>query len=151
MHKQICVADCNCHASLDPAACATEVFKIASRWVNICLEVLSTKIHNTNVSLTWPVLRAVPTYLSITTWSSMMLTACTPTPLKQNGRFVPDFLLQVDVRCSDWGAHLDEVCMCLFLLQENCSACSQVPLDLHFSPSSKLQEVLDYLTQSASL
>lgn len=37
------------------------------------------------------------------------------------------------------------------LLQENCSACSQVPLDLHFPPSSKLQEVLDYLTESASL
>ncbi|XP_067360790.1 NEDD8-activating enzyme E1 catalytic subunit isoform X3 [Channa argus] len=37
------------------------------------------------------------------------------------------------------------------LLQENCFACSQVPLDLHFSPSSKLQEVLDYLTGSASL
>uniref|UniRef100_A0A3Q3SSM0 NEDD8-activating enzyme E1 catalytic subunit n=1 Tax=Mastacembelus armatus TaxID=205130 RepID=A0A3Q3SSM0_9TELE len=35
--------------------------------------------------------------------------------------------------------------------KENCSACSQVPLDLHFSPSSKLQEVLDYLTESASL
>uniref|UniRef100_A0A8C9Y9S8 NEDD8-activating enzyme E1 catalytic subunit n=1 Tax=Sander lucioperca TaxID=283035 RepID=A0A8C9Y9S8_SANLU len=35
--------------------------------------------------------------------------------------------------------------------KENCSACSQVPLDLHFSPSSKLQEMLDYLTESASL
>uniref|UniRef100_A0A8C4HUP2 NEDD8-activating enzyme E1 catalytic subunit n=1 Tax=Dicentrarchus labrax TaxID=13489 RepID=A0A8C4HUP2_DICLA len=35
--------------------------------------------------------------------------------------------------------------------KENCSACSQVPVDLHFSPSSKLQEVLDYLTESASL
>uniref|UniRef100_A0A8D3AHD7 NEDD8-activating enzyme E1 catalytic subunit n=1 Tax=Scophthalmus maximus TaxID=52904 RepID=A0A8D3AHD7_SCOMX len=35
--------------------------------------------------------------------------------------------------------------------KENCSACSQVPLDLHFAPSSKLQEVLDYLTESASL
>uniref|UniRef100_A0A667YGW6 NEDD8-activating enzyme E1 catalytic subunit n=1 Tax=Myripristis murdjan TaxID=586833 RepID=A0A667YGW6_9TELE len=35
--------------------------------------------------------------------------------------------------------------------KENCSACSQVPQDLHFSPSSKLQEVLDYLTESASL
>uniref|UniRef100_A0A3P8RMA0 NEDD8-activating enzyme E1 catalytic subunit n=1 Tax=Amphiprion percula TaxID=161767 RepID=A0A3P8RMA0_AMPPE len=35
--------------------------------------------------------------------------------------------------------------------KENCSACSQIPLDLHFSSSSKLQEVLDYLTESASL
>uniref|UniRef100_A0A672HVE6 NEDD8-activating enzyme E1 catalytic subunit n=1 Tax=Salarias fasciatus TaxID=181472 RepID=A0A672HVE6_SALFA len=35
--------------------------------------------------------------------------------------------------------------------KENCSACSQIPLDLHFSPSSKLQEVLDYLTESVSL
>uniref|UniRef100_A0A4W6FD98 NEDD8-activating enzyme E1C n=1 Tax=Lates calcarifer TaxID=8187 RepID=A0A4W6FD98_LATCA len=35
--------------------------------------------------------------------------------------------------------------------KENCSACSQVPLDLRFAPSSKLQEVLDYLTESASL
>ncbi|XP_072521719.1 NEDD8-activating enzyme E1 catalytic subunit isoform X2 [Salminus brasiliensis] len=35
--------------------------------------------------------------------------------------------------------------------KENCSACSQIPQDLHFSPSSKLQEVLDYLTDSASL
>lgn len=42
-------------------------------------------------------------------------------------------------------------CLWLLLLQENCSACSQVPSDLHFSPSSKLQEVLDYLTESTSL
>uniref|UniRef100_G3P4G5 NEDD8-activating enzyme E1 catalytic subunit n=1 Tax=Gasterosteus aculeatus aculeatus TaxID=481459 RepID=G3P4G5_GASAC len=35
--------------------------------------------------------------------------------------------------------------------KENCSACSQVPLNLHFSPSSKLQEMLDHLTESASL
>lgn len=35
--------------------------------------------------------------------------------------------------------------------KENCSACSQVPLDLHFSPSSTLQEVVDYMTESASL
>uniref|UniRef100_A0A3P9BZ76 NEDD8-activating enzyme E1 catalytic subunit n=1 Tax=Maylandia zebra TaxID=106582 RepID=A0A3P9BZ76_9CICH len=35
--------------------------------------------------------------------------------------------------------------------KENCSACSQVPSDLHFSPSSKLQEVLDYLTESTSI
>ncbi|MED6243775.1 NEDD8-activating protein uba3 [Ataeniobius toweri] len=35
--------------------------------------------------------------------------------------------------------------------KENCSACSQIPQDLHFSPSSKLQEVLDHLTESASL
>lgn len=35
--------------------------------------------------------------------------------------------------------------------QENCSACSQVPQDLQFPPSAKLQEVLDYLTESASL
>uniref|UniRef100_A0A3P8Q9W8 NEDD8-activating enzyme E1 catalytic subunit n=1 Tax=Astatotilapia calliptera TaxID=8154 RepID=A0A3P8Q9W8_ASTCA len=35
--------------------------------------------------------------------------------------------------------------------KENCSACSQVPSDLHFSPSSKLQEVLDYLTESTSV
>uniref|UniRef100_A0A3Q3GM45 NEDD8-activating enzyme E1 catalytic subunit n=1 Tax=Labrus bergylta TaxID=56723 RepID=A0A3Q3GM45_9LABR len=35
--------------------------------------------------------------------------------------------------------------------KENCSACSQVPLDLNFCPCSKLQEVLDYFTDSASL
>uniref|UniRef100_A0A8C7GLH9 NEDD8-activating enzyme E1 catalytic subunit n=1 Tax=Oncorhynchus kisutch TaxID=8019 RepID=A0A8C7GLH9_ONCKI len=35
--------------------------------------------------------------------------------------------------------------------KENCSSCSQVPQDLHFSPSAKLQEVLDYLTENASL
>uniref|UniRef100_A0A4W5NKC9 NEDD8-activating enzyme E1 catalytic subunit n=1 Tax=Hucho hucho TaxID=62062 RepID=A0A4W5NKC9_9TELE len=35
--------------------------------------------------------------------------------------------------------------------KENCSACSQVPQDLYFSPSAKLQEVLDYLTENASL
>ncbi|KAM7402539.1 hypothetical protein PAMP_017767 [Pampus punctatissimus] len=35
--------------------------------------------------------------------------------------------------------------------KENCSACSQIPLDMHFSPSAKLQEMLDYLTDSASL
>uniref|UniRef100_A0A665U7Z9 NEDD8-activating enzyme E1 catalytic subunit n=2 Tax=Echeneis naucrates TaxID=173247 RepID=A0A665U7Z9_ECHNA len=66
-------------------------------------------------------LSQVPICLSITTWSSMILTACTRTLLKQNERF------------------------------ENCSACSQIPMDLHFAPSSKLQDVLDYLTTSASL
>ncbi|XP_066527392.1 NEDD8-activating enzyme E1 catalytic subunit isoform X2 [Hoplias malabaricus] len=35
--------------------------------------------------------------------------------------------------------------------KENCSACSQIPQDLHFSPSTKLQDVLNYLTDSASL
>uniref|UniRef100_A0A8D0AVP3 NEDD8-activating enzyme E1 catalytic subunit n=1 Tax=Sander lucioperca TaxID=283035 RepID=A0A8D0AVP3_SANLU len=35
--------------------------------------------------------------------------------------------------------------------KENCSACSQVPQDLQFSPSAKLQEVLEYLTENASL
>lgn len=35
--------------------------------------------------------------------------------------------------------------------KENCSACSQIPQDLRFSSSSTLQEVLDYLTESASL
>ncbi|XP_041130420.1 NEDD8-activating enzyme E1 catalytic subunit-like isoform X3 [Polyodon spathula] len=35
--------------------------------------------------------------------------------------------------------------------KENCSACSQVPQKLHFSSSAKLQEVLDYLTENASL
>lgn len=39
----------------------------------------------------------------------------------------------------------------VFVWQENCSACSQVPQDLQFPPSAKLQEVLDYLTESASL
>uniref|UniRef100_A0A8C7U2D4 NEDD8-activating enzyme E1 catalytic subunit n=1 Tax=Oncorhynchus mykiss TaxID=8022 RepID=A0A8C7U2D4_ONCMY len=34
---------------------------------------------------------------------------------------------------------------------ENCSACSQVPQDLQFPPSAKLQEVLEYLTENASL
>ncbi|CDQ75842.1 unnamed protein product [Oncorhynchus mykiss] len=35
--------------------------------------------------------------------------------------------------------------------KENCSACSQVPQDLQFPPSAKLQEVLEYLTENASL
>uniref|UniRef100_A0A3B3X6A0 NEDD8-activating enzyme E1 catalytic subunit n=1 Tax=Poecilia mexicana TaxID=48701 RepID=A0A3B3X6A0_9TELE len=35
--------------------------------------------------------------------------------------------------------------------KENCSACSQIPQDLRFTPSSTLQEVLNYLTESASL
>uniref|UniRef100_A0A8C7ZKV1 NEDD8-activating enzyme E1 catalytic subunit n=1 Tax=Oryzias sinensis TaxID=183150 RepID=A0A8C7ZKV1_9TELE len=35
--------------------------------------------------------------------------------------------------------------------KENCSACRQVPQDLHFQQSSKLQEVLDFLTENASL
>uniref|UniRef100_A0A672PH08 NEDD8-activating enzyme E1 catalytic subunit n=1 Tax=Sinocyclocheilus grahami TaxID=75366 RepID=A0A672PH08_SINGR len=35
--------------------------------------------------------------------------------------------------------------------KENCSACSQMPQDLQFLPSAKLQEVLDYLTENASL
>nr|XP_046199970.1 NEDD8-activating enzyme E1 catalytic subunit-like isoform X3 [Oncorhynchus gorbuscha] len=35
--------------------------------------------------------------------------------------------------------------------KENCSACSQVPQDLQFPPSAKRQEVLEYLTENASL
>ncbi|XP_060095499.1 NEDD8-activating enzyme E1 catalytic subunit isoform X1 [Heteronotia binoei] len=35
--------------------------------------------------------------------------------------------------------------------KENCLACSQLPQNIEFSPSAKLQEVLDYLTNSASL
>ncbi|MBN3296614.1 UBA3 enzyme, partial [Amia calva] len=35
--------------------------------------------------------------------------------------------------------------------KENCSACSQVPQELQFPPSAKLQEVLNYLTENASL
>eukprot|EP00064_Thunnus_orientalis_P025642 superscaffoldBa00013531_g26039 len=35
--------------------------------------------------------------------------------------------------------------------KDNCSACSQVPQDLQFPPSAKLQEVLEYLTENASL
>uniref|UniRef100_A0A2K6TR99 NEDD8-activating enzyme E1 catalytic subunit n=1 Tax=Saimiri boliviensis boliviensis TaxID=39432 RepID=A0A2K6TR99_SAIBB len=35
--------------------------------------------------------------------------------------------------------------------KENCPACSQLPQNTQFSPSAKLQEVLDYLTNSASL
>uniref|UniRef100_A0A452RVR3 NEDD8-activating enzyme E1 catalytic subunit n=1 Tax=Ursus americanus TaxID=9643 RepID=A0A452RVR3_URSAM len=35
--------------------------------------------------------------------------------------------------------------------KENCPACSQLPQNIQFSPSAKLQEVLDYLTNSASL
>lgn len=36
-------------------------------------------------------------------------------------------------------------------LQENCTACSQVPQDLQFPPSAKLQEILEYLTENSSL
>uniref|UniRef100_A0A667ZH43 NEDD8-activating enzyme E1 catalytic subunit n=1 Tax=Myripristis murdjan TaxID=586833 RepID=A0A667ZH43_9TELE len=35
--------------------------------------------------------------------------------------------------------------------KDNCSACSQVPQDLQFPPSAKLQEVLEYLTENSSL
>uniref|UniRef100_A0A2K5CDQ6 NEDD8-activating enzyme E1 catalytic subunit n=1 Tax=Aotus nancymaae TaxID=37293 RepID=A0A2K5CDQ6_AOTNA len=35
--------------------------------------------------------------------------------------------------------------------KENCPACSQLPQNIQFSPSAKLQEALDYLTNSASL
>ncbi|XP_019360329.1 PREDICTED: NEDD8-activating enzyme E1 catalytic subunit isoform X1 [Crocodylus porosus] len=35
--------------------------------------------------------------------------------------------------------------------KENCPACSQLPQNIEFSPSAKLQEVLDYLTTNASL
>ncbi|KAL6464361.1 hypothetical protein MHYP_G00266780 [Metynnis hypsauchen] len=35
--------------------------------------------------------------------------------------------------------------------KENCSACSQVPQDMRFSPSATLQDVLNYLTDSTSL
>ncbi|RVE70888.1 hypothetical protein OJAV_G00068430 [Oryzias javanicus] len=35
--------------------------------------------------------------------------------------------------------------------KENCTACSQVPQDLQFPPSAKLQEILEYLTENSSL
>uniref|UniRef100_A0A3B3QI84 NEDD8-activating enzyme E1 catalytic subunit n=1 Tax=Paramormyrops kingsleyae TaxID=1676925 RepID=A0A3B3QI84_9TELE len=35
--------------------------------------------------------------------------------------------------------------------KENCPACSQVPQELQFAPSAKLQDVLNYLTKSATL
>ncbi|XP_005995283.1 NEDD8-activating enzyme E1 catalytic subunit isoform X1 [Latimeria chalumnae] len=35
--------------------------------------------------------------------------------------------------------------------KENCPACSQLPQEIQFQSSAKLQEVLDYLTNSASL
>lgn len=35
--------------------------------------------------------------------------------------------------------------------QENCSACSQVPQDLQFPSSAKLQEILEYLTENSAL
>ncbi|XP_028853900.1 NEDD8-activating enzyme E1 catalytic subunit isoform X1 [Denticeps clupeoides] len=35
--------------------------------------------------------------------------------------------------------------------KENCSACSQIPQDLSFPPSARLQDVLDHLTESAAL
>uniref|UniRef100_A0A3B3QVJ5 NEDD8-activating enzyme E1 catalytic subunit n=1 Tax=Paramormyrops kingsleyae TaxID=1676925 RepID=A0A3B3QVJ5_9TELE len=35
--------------------------------------------------------------------------------------------------------------------KENCPACSQIAQDLRFPPSAKLQEVLEYLTENASL
>ena len=35
--------------------------------------------------------------------------------------------------------------------KDNCPACSQLPQNTQFSPSAKLQEVLDYLPNSASL
>lgn len=63
--------------------------------VNICSHMCL------SLFLILPFASAVPIYLSITTWSSMMLTACTPTLLKQNGRFVPEFHLPVHVCYSD--------------------------------------------------
>lgn len=48
----------------------------------------------------------VPIHLSITTWSSMTLTASTPTLLKQNERFVPEFRLLLLASYSDKVAFL---------------------------------------------
>lgn len=144
-------------ALFEPAACATEVFKIASRWVcRLCLAAICTKwfffyIYCTCLSpcIMIPFPSPVPIYLSITTWSSMMLMASTPTLLRQKGRFVSRLYLLVHVFYSDqftfWLRYVS------LFLQENCSACSQVPMNLSLSPASKLQEVLDYLTESASL
>lgn len=79
----------------DPAACATEVFKIASRWV--CRFGLAAYVQSENLCkprvtfMMSPFASTVPTYRSITIWCSMMLRASTPILLKQNGRFVPEF------------------------------------------------------------
>lgn len=82
----------------------------------------------------------------------MMLTAYTPTRLKQNERLVLEFHLPAQV-CYNYkvSSFCNTHVYVLLLIQEDCSACSQVPLDLHFSPTSKLQELLDFLTESASL
>uniref|UniRef100_A0A8D0CY29 NEDD8-activating enzyme E1 catalytic subunit n=2 Tax=Sander lucioperca TaxID=283035 RepID=A0A8D0CY29_SANLU len=64
---------------------------------------------------------------------------------------IAEFHLPAHVCYCDKVVFLYNTCFCSLRMQENCSACSQVPLDLHFSPSSKLQEMLDYLTESASL
>ncbi len=80
---------------------------------------------------------------------------CTLTLLRLNERFVKHELSET-VTTSNCHVHFvrQNITFLLFITfdgQENCSACSQVPQDLQFPPSAKLQEVLEYLTENASL
>ena len=45
---------------------------------------------------------------------------------------------------------LTQVTFDLFNLQEDCPACSQIPQTLSFSEDAKLNDILDYLKESAS-
>lgn len=83
----------------------------------------------------------------------MMWTDCTPTLLKLNERFVVVSITDTtsDHVVSNRCIHYVRRIIIIFDRQENCSACSQVPQDLQFPPSAKLQEVLEYLTENASL
>lgn len=80
---------------------------------------------------------------------------CTPTHLKLSERFgfaltgVTNSSLAANVHSSI--QRITSSSASTVILQENCSACSQVPQDLQFPPSAKLQEVLEYLTENASL
>lgn len=81
----------------------------------------------------------------------MTWTDCTATLLKLNERFVVPWLLSAVTTINRHTENNQLSLLSSLTPQENCSACSQVPQDLQFPPSAKLQEVLEYLTESASL
>ncbi|XP_072571084.1 NEDD8-activating enzyme E1 catalytic subunit isoform X3 [Paramormyrops kingsleyae] len=103
------------------AACATEVFKIAS-----------SAYISLNNYLMFNDVDGLYTYT-----------------FEADRKWTPDW--QGEGSSCQWSSRVNAVSSAFDGHQENCPACSQVPQELQFAPSAKLQDVLNYLTKSATL
>lgn len=135
------------------AACATEVFKIATRLVNphsgclspvICYFVKGV-LHNISFCFFSSAYIPLNNYLVFNDVDGLY------TYTFEAERKVCFALSRHGTRFVSSVMYIITETWCILNWQENCSACSQVPQDLQFPPSAKLQEVLEYLTENASL